>query len=208
MGEIKAITIEDNEAYLRQISTPVDIEDKDLGYDIEKLKQFCLENDVLAMAAVQIGIPKRLVYVKNTNLELIQKDQENVLTEEEKNYDEAMVMINPIIKYREGLTEYWEACASCMDYMGLVKRPYKMEVEYETREGKKQVETFIGFPATVVSHELDHLDGVLHMDVAEEVFDMPVEERKEFRKTHDYTIISKTGNYEDLKKEFIRKKII
>lgn len=36
------------------------------------------------------------------------------------------------------------------------------------------------------------------MDIAEEVINMPLEERKEFRKTHDYTILAETGNFEDL----------
>lgn len=107
------------------------------------------------MASVQIGIPKRLVYLKNTNLELIRKDQNNTITKEEENYNEARVLINPVIKSREGLTTYWENCASCLDNMGLVKRPYKIEVEYEDRNREKHIDTFIGFETTVLSHEMD-----------------------------------------------------
>jgi len=81
---IKAITIAEDEAYLRQISTLVDLSDKDLHDDIEKLEEFCKENEVMAMAAVQLGIPKRLVYLKNTNLDIVNKIQTNNTTEEEK----------------------------------------------------------------------------------------------------------------------------
>ena len=197
MEKIKAITIADNEAFLRQISIPIDLSDNELSKDISVLEQFCKENDVMAMAAVQLGIPKRLVYLKNTNLEIINKMQSNSETEEEKNYNEARVLINPVIISREGLTDYWEACASCLDNIGHVKRPYKIVVEYLDLDGNPHNDIFEGFEATVLSHEMDHLDGVLHMDIADEVLIMAKEERKKFRQTHGYNIVSKTGNFEN-----------
>ena len=76
--KIKSITIAENEPYLRQISIPVDVlNDENLDSDIDVLKQFCKENEVMAMAAVQLGISKRLVYIKNTNLDIINKLQNN-----------------------------------------------------------------------------------------------------------------------------------
>lgn len=203
MEKIKAITIADNEAFLRQISIPVDLSDNELSKDISVLEQFCKENDVMAMAAVQLGIPKRLVYLKNTNLEIINKMQSNSETEEEKNYNEARVLINPVIISREGLTDYWEACASCLDNIGHVRRPYKIVVEYLDLDGNPHNDIFEGFEATVLSHEMDHLDGVLHMDIADEVLIMAKEERKKFRQTHGYNIVSKTGNFENLKKDSV-----
>ena len=203
MKKLKAITIADNEAFLRQISISVDLSDNELSKDISVLEQFCKENDVMAMAAVQLGIPKRLVYLKNTNLDIINKMQSNSETEEEKNYNEARVLINPVIISKEGLTDYWEACASCLDNMGHVKRPYKIVVEYLDLYGNHHNDIFEGFEATVLSHEMDHLDGVLHMDIADEVLIMAREERKKFRQTHGYNIVSKTGNFENLKKDSV-----
>lgn len=200
MGKIKSITIEDNEPWLRQVSSIVDIEkDKDLKKDIGILDTFCNENDVMAMAAIQLGIPKRLIYLKNTNLDIINKLQNNTETAEERNYNEARVLINPVVTKREGLTEYWEACASCLDNCGRVLRPYKIYLEYYDINGEKYSEIFESFEATVLSHELDHLDGILHIDIAEEVLLMEKEERKKWRQTHEYTIYSKTGEYEELK---------
>ena len=201
MDKLKAITIADNEAFLRQISIPVDLRDNELSKDISILEQFCKENDVMAMAAIQLGIPKRLVYLKNTNLEIINKIQSDSETEEEKNYNEARVLINPVIISKEGLTDYWEACASCLDNMGHVKRPYKIVVEYLDLDGNPHNDIIEGFEATVLSHEMDHLDGVLHMDIADEVLTMAREERKNFRQTHGYNIVSKIGDFEDLIKE-------
>ncbi len=49
--EIKAITIKDNEKYLRQVSTKVNLNDRNLKNDINVLAEFCKENEVMAMAA-------------------------------------------------------------------------------------------------------------------------------------------------------------
>lgn len=207
--KIESITIEDNEEYLRQISKEVDIKnDKELMNDISVLDEYCKENAVMAMAAVQLGIPKRMIYLKNTNLDIINKMQANTVSEEEKNYNEAKVLINPIITNREGLTDYWEACASCLDNFGRVLRPYKIELEYYDVEGTKKQEVFEGFESTVLSHEIDHLDGILHIDIAEEVYQMPAEERKAWRINHGYKVYSKTGDYEVLRKENSKKKVL
>ncbi len=207
-NEIKSITIADNEKFLRQKSAIVDIKnDMDLNKNIKVLDKFCKANDVMAMAAVQLGIPKRIVYLKNTNLDIINKMQDNTVSQEEMDYNESRVLINPTIINREGLTEYWEACASCLDNCGRVLRPYKIELEYFDIDGNKHSEIFEGFESTVLSHEIDHLDGILHIDIAEEVLEMPAEERKVWRQTHGYKIYSKTGDYYSQKNQNDVKKL-
>ena len=207
MNKIKSITIAENESFLRQVSLPVNIKsDKELENDIKILEEFCKENQVFAMAAVQLGIPKRLVYLKNTNLDIANKIQNNTVTEEERNYNEARVLINPIIMNRYGLTDYWEACASCLNNCGRVLRPYKIDLVYYDIDGNKHSEVFEGFESTVLSHEMDHLDGILHIDVAEEVIQKTPEERKIWRQTHGYNVYYETGDYELLKQEMSKMK--
>ena len=197
--DIQTVTIANGMDFLRQRSVEVDIEnDKDLKDDIKKLEEYCLSHDVMAMAAVQIGVAKRLIYLKNTNIELINKINND---EMEDTFNEARVLINPVIIKREGLTEFWEACASCFDNCGRVLRPYKIKVEYYDIDNKKHIEDLVGFESTIFSHEYDHLNGILQMDVCEENMLMSREERKEFRKTHDYEIIKTEGDYEELKEE-------
>jgi len=200
MGKIKAITIADDEAFLRQISKQVDLANDNIKEDIAILEEFCMENEVMAMAAVQLGIPKRLVYLKNTNLDIINKMQTHEETEEEKDYNEARVLVNPVIKSREGLTTYWEACASCLTNTGFVKRPYRINVEYLDTDGNIHNDIFEGFEATVLSHEMDHLDGILHMDIADKVMQLEKEERKKLRQEQGYEVLFKDGDYEELKK--------
>ncbi len=207
MVKLESITIEKNEEYLRQISKEVDINDPELHNNIVVLQDFCMQNEVMAMAAVQLGIPKRMVYVKNTNLEILSKRYTDEGKEETKDYNEAKVMINPEIISKEGVTTFWEACASSSWYengvkkwySGKVKRPYKIKVKYIDVDGIQHIDDIEGFPSTVLCHEIDHLDGILHIDVADEVLKQTKEERAEYRKRDGYTIISKIGDYEKLK---------
>ena len=198
MMEIIRKTIENDLEYLKQISKEVSLDDKSYLDDIKLLEEFCINNECFALAAVQIGIPKRIVYLKNTSLDV---------SIEDKQYNEAKVLINPVIISRKGHTKYWEACLSCLDNMGLVSRPYEMVVSYYDINGVKNEVKIEGFEATVLSHELDHLDGILHMDIAEEILNMPKEERKEYRKTHPYEVISKTCDYEKIRKRIEKKTI-
>ena len=207
MERFKSITIENNEKYLRQISKIVDLKDPELHNNIVVLQDYCMQNDVMAMAGVQLGIPKRIVYVKNTNLEILNKRLTDEGKEETKNYNEAKVLINPEIISKEGLTTFWEACASCSWnengvekwYTGKVKRPYKIKVGYYDIYGNQFEKEIEGFEATVLCHEIDHLDGILHKDISDEVLVLTKEERTELRKKEGYTITSKTGDYELLK---------
>ena len=137
-----------------------------------------------------------MVFIRNTDLDEL----------ENREHNESRILINPVIISRKGHTKYWEACASCLDYMGLVNRPYEVVIEYFDMDGVKHREKFEGFESTVLSHELDHLDGILHMDIAEEILNMPKDERKEFRKEHPYEIISKTCNYDSKTKKLINKR--
>ena len=195
---METITIADNEKYLRQVSKQVIFPDEDLEQEIKLLEEGCRDNKALALASIQLRIPKRLIYLKNTNLELVKKIQTDSITEDDKNYNEERVLINPVIISKEGLTEYWETCASCLDNMGHVYRPYKILVEYFDKDGLKYIETFEGFESTVLSHEMDHLDGILHIDIADEIIVMPFEERKIFRQSHPYNILNKEGDFESL----------
>lgn len=178
-------TIEKDEDYLRQISKPVDFKTEEYKTAIKELDYFCKNDDnVMAMASVQLGIPLRLIYLKKTDL--------NRLEEE---YNEERVLINPKIIKEEGLTRYWEACASCLDYTGLIERPYKIDLEYFDSQGEKHREVFEGFESTVLSHEIDHLNGILHMDIALKIKKLTKEERVELRKKEPYQIIRKEGKY-------------
>lgn len=96
--ELDRKTIENDEEYLRQISTPVDFENDNYLEYIRKLKEYCATHYCYALAPVQIGIPKRLIYVKNT--------QQNMDNNDTEGYDESIIYINPSIITTKGQTRF------------------------------------------------------------------------------------------------------
>lgn len=159
------------------------------------------------MAAVQIGIPKRIIYIKNTTLDM----NKNL----DSSYNEGKVFINPVIIRKQGLTRFLEGCESCtyqnnnkkIYYTGLVDRPYLVEVEYFDVNGNKKIEIIEGSEATIFCHEDDHLDGILHMDKLNKVFEMTYEEMKDYRNKHPYDIIDKDYIWDEEKegnKKFVK----
>ncbi len=187
--EIKKI--DKNLEFLRQISQEVDFKE-DLTSELKDLENYILESNGFAIAAIQLGYKNRVIYVRCSDYTKY----------DEKGYNEAEIIINPVITNREGLTTYWEACLSCMDNTAIVCRPYKIQLLYYDLSGKKKEKTIEGFPATVLSHEYDHLDGILHMDKGLEVLLMDKDERKEFRKKYGYEVYDQKGKFEELISEY------
>lgn len=185
--KLNRITIETDEEYLRQASTPVDFKTDNYMEYIDALKKYCKNNAVYALAPVQIGIPKRIIYFRNTTSDM----KKNI----DSNYDESIVLINPVLLEAKGHTRFLERCESCLDWVGTVDRPYLVKVEYYDVNGNRVHEIFEGFKATVFCHEYDHLNGILHLDLSDDVRKMTWEETKEYREQHPYEILSKDENY-------------
>ena len=76
-----------------------------------------------------------------------------------------VVMINPeVTPIGSDVEEDWEGCLSIPDIRGRVSRAIDIRVRAFDRHGKKISMTANGFPARVIQHETDHLDGVLFFD--------------------------------------------
>jgi peptide deformylase len=116
----------------------------------------------IGLAAIQIGVPKRLVVIdlgKGPPL-----DSEEAETDEEREPD-PQVLVNPEIVWRsEELNVYEEGCLSIPDYVEEVERPARIRFTYQTLDGKKQEVEADGLLATCIQHEIDHLDGKLFID--------------------------------------------
>lgn len=57
-----------------------------------------------------------------------------------------------------------EGCLSIPNYYGPLKRPSRIKIRFWDTDGKTQTEEFTGFPAQIVQHEIDHLNGKLFTD--------------------------------------------
>ena len=75
------------------------------------------------------------------------------------------VFVNPEIELIDSQTAgFWEGCLSIPGIRGYVERPQNISVSFIDELGERVTLDLHGFPATVLQHELDHLDGVLYVD--------------------------------------------
>jgi len=185
-SEVK--TIEHDYEFLKKKSEDVDFSKDDVNEIVGVLEDYCTNNLVFAMAANQLGFLKRVMFIKHAD--------EEVANQEDITRNDRIIMINPVIKQATGSTLYWEACVSCKNLAGLVNRAYQLTIAYYDEFGKMQETVFEGLKATVFQHEYDHLDGILHIEIAREVRELTVEERKVLREKEPYKIVSKEGPFE------------
>ena len=82
----------------------------------------------------------------------------------EKDKPEPLVLINPEITAYEGQASITEGCLSVPDYTAEVPRHQRIVVKAYTLDEKEVELTLEDFPAIVLQHELDHLQGILFID--------------------------------------------
>ena len=146
---IQKIITEPNKI-LRQISQNVDKVGKEEQKLMDDMLETMYEAKGIGLAAIQIGVPKRILVMD------ISKN------EEKKN---PMYFVNPIIKNKNSeLSTYEEGCLSVPNYFAEIERPKKCEVEYQDYYGVKKILKAEGLLATCIQHEMDHLEGILFID--------------------------------------------
>ena len=76
------------------------------------------------------------------------------------------IVFNPMIKFfeAEGFEDDWEGCLSVPELRGMVRRYKKIELSGHGLDGKPFKKIYEGFPARVVQHETDHLNGLVYLD--------------------------------------------
>ena len=84
-------------------------------------------------------------------------------------------MIDPEIYEMEGEEEDEEGCLSVPGLRGTVVRPSRIRIKAKDLNGEEQDYEFEGFEARIMCHEYDHLNGILYIDKATEVYE-PSEE--------------------------------
>ncbi len=135
---------------LKAVSKSVDKVDAETRRLIDDMIESMYAADGIGLAAVQIGVPKRIIV-----MDLDQKDGK-------KN---PRVFINPKILWAsEELATFEEGCLSVPDIWEDVERPAKIKAEHLDRDGETVVLEAEGLLATCLQHEMDHLEGVLFID--------------------------------------------
>ena len=136
---------------LREMCKPVTRFDKELAALLDDLKDTVKAEQGAGLAAPQIGVPLRVAVV----------DVEDGFFE----------FVNPSYVWQKGEQVGPEGCLSIRGKMGTVRRPDKVKVIYQDRNGDKFSLVARGFFARAICHEFDHLDGVVYTDKATDIKD-------------------------------------
>ena len=148
MAVREIITLPDKR--LRLVSEPVKRIDADIRKLIDDLFATMYDAPGIGLAAIQIGVPKRVI-----TLDLSKKEDNH----------EPQVLINPEIVWTSDETgKYEEGCLSIPEYYEEVERPAEVKVKYLDLDGKAHEIDAKGLLATCLQHEIDHTNGVLFID--------------------------------------------
>ena len=129
---------------LRKKSREVTKFDERLFTLLDDMKSTMYKAEGVGLAAVQVGVLKRVVVLDCG--------------------DGFLELINPAITYTEGEQTENEGCLSLPEQSGTTKRPLKVKVKAQNREGKWCLYYGEGLKARCFCHEIDHLDGILFTD--------------------------------------------
>ncbi len=146
---LRQILTEPN-SILRQKSLPVDLVDENIQSLMDDMLETMYGAPGIGLAAIQIGIPKRVIV-----LDIDQK-------EGKKN---PIFLVNPeIIQKSKNLSTYEEGCLSVPGQFAEIDRPDKCNIKYLDYYGVKKEINAEGMLATCIQHEMDHLEGILFID--------------------------------------------
>jgi len=135
---------------LQALSMDVETVDAEIRTLIEDMTDSMYAAEGIGLAAIQIGVAKRIL--------VIDLDQK----EGKKN---PQAFINPKITWAsEEMAVFEEGCLSVPEIWDDVERPARIKAEYLDTDGKKQALEADGLLATCLQHEMDHLNGVLFID--------------------------------------------
>jgi peptide deformylase len=135
---------------LRLVSEPVKAVDAEVRALVDDMFETMYDAPGVGLAAIQIGVPRRIVTVDTAKKDDPKRPQ---------------VFINPEVVWNsDEKNAYEEGCLSIPEYYEEVERPQKVKVRYMDLDGKVQEVDADGLLATVLQHEIDHTNGVLFID--------------------------------------------
>lgn len=142
------ITLPDS--VLRQVSTAVDRVDESVRALLDDMIDTMYDAPGIGLAAVQIGVLKRLVVLDTAG-----KDEARA----------PLFLVNPeIVEASPDRIVYEEGCLSIPDYYEEVERAERVRVRFLDRDGQPGELEASGLTAIALQHEIDHLNGVLFVD--------------------------------------------
>ena len=135
---------------LRKKTKKVEVFDRNLKNLINQMKKILTKYKGLGLAANQIGVNLSLFIAKPK--------------------DKFYVFINPELIEGKNETIKEEGCLSIDNVWGLVKRFEEVKIKFQNAEGKTKTLKAKGLLAHIIQHEIDHLNGILFIDKAIEIY--------------------------------------
>ena len=130
---------------------PVEVFDEKLSILLDDMAETMYKAQGDGIAAPQVGILRRVVFIDVG--------------------DGPVELVNPEIVKKKGSQRGIEGCLSCPNEWGYVVRPNEVTVKAQDRTGQEIQFKCTEFFARCVCHELDHLDGHLFIEIADEMVD-------------------------------------
>jgi peptide deformylase len=147
-------------------STPVENFDSPLREIVEAMRQTMLNAPGVGLAAVQVGIPKRIFLFAESRPEPEQNQaQEDDQEQAQDDMGRIVVCINPVITASEGsVVSENEGCLSVPELRANVTRSASVRASAFDENGTPFDLELAGMDAIVFQHEFDHLEGILFLD--------------------------------------------
>lgn len=149
--------VSEGDEILRKRAKEVTVIDDRIRMILDDMLETMREKDGSGIAAPQVGILKRM-FIAEFDGQLIE-------------------LINPEILETEGVQAEDEGCLSVPGMIGTVERPAYIKMKGLNRDGQEVVYEGTGFLPIVLSHEYDHLDGILYIDKATNVRELDRDDR-------------------------------
>ena len=143
---LRKIVVE-GDPVLKKKSRPVEKFDARLAELLDDMRQTLYSAEGVGLAAVQVGVLRRVVVVDVG--------------------DGLLELVNPEIIEAEGEQRESEGCLSLPGEYGETIRPAVVKVKAQNREGKWCIYKGDGLKARCFCHEIDHLDGILYSQKVE-----------------------------------------
>ena len=138
------------------------LDDSELAELLATMRKAMHDAPGVGLAAPQLGIPLRIAVIED-----VIPQPEDVAQVRERPPLPYFAVINPTYTpVGRDTASFFEGCLSFTGWQGVVERHRIVQLEYRTAEGLHATRQFTGWPARVVQHETDHLNGVVYIDKA------------------------------------------
>lgn len=159
--------VQTGDPVLREVAAKVDPEQigsRELEQLIDDMIETMRKAPGVGLAAPQVGVSLQVAVVEDRE-EFLETLDDEYLEKRQRTVVPLTVLINPIIEPAgETHVTLYEGCLSVAGFAALVERWEGVHVKALDREGKPIELRWRGWPARILQHEIDHLNGNLYID--------------------------------------------